>query len=220
MDLRVKICGLTDEESVAAAASGGAAYVGFVFFPRSPRAVSPMAARALCDATPPGVCKVGLFVDPSDEMLEETLSVVPLDMIQLHGDEGPRRIAEIRERVKLPVMKAVKIASKADVMALDAYEDAADQLLCDAKPRAEGELPGGNGVAFDWRLIADRTWRRPWMLAGGLTADNVAHAAALTGAAQVDVSSGVERAPGRKDPERIRAFLAAAGAAPAPVGSA
>jgi phosphoribosylanthranilate isomerase len=207
--VRIKICGVRDRAALEAAAAGGAAYVGFVFFARSPRHLSWDAAAALAAAAPPGLCKVGLAVNPDDPTLGR-LAALPLDMIQLHGAETPERAAEIRARLGLPVMKAVGVASAGDVAALDRWEGAADQILCDAKPPTEGPLPGGMGVAFDWRLIAGRRWRTPWMLAGGLTPETVAEAIRLTGAEQVDVSSGVERAPGEKDPARIAAFCAAA----------
>lgn len=208
--LQVKICGLSTPETVAAAVAGGAAYVGFVFFPPSPRCVPAARAAELAADVRPGVCKVGLFVEPDDALLEETLAAAPLDMIQLHGEESPERVEQVRALTGLPVMKAVAIATADDLPRLSAYEDVADQLLCDAKPVEGSDLPGGNGVVFDWRLIAGRRWRKPWMLAGGLTPENVAEAARLTGAAQVDVSSGVESAPGVKDIARIKAFLAAA----------
>jgi phosphoribosylanthranilate isomerase len=203
----VKICGLTRPADVEAAVAAGAAYVGFVFFPPSPRSVSPEAARALAVEVPAGVAKVALTVDADDAELGAILDRVPVDMLQLHGGESPARVAETRTRFGLPVMKAVGLREPADLRALDAYAAVADQLLVDAKPPAGAALPGGNGLAFDWRLLAGRRWTRPWMLAGGLSAENVAEAVRLTGARQVDVSSGVERAPGEKDPVRIRAFL-------------
>ncbi|KAA9005183.1 phosphoribosylanthranilate isomerase [Histidinibacterium aquaticum] len=209
-DVRVKICGLSDPQTVEAAAGAGASYVGFVFFERSPRNLSVEAAREAAVAAPLGVAKVALTVDPTDEQLDEILDRVPLDMLQLHGRETPERVAEVRARFGLPVMKAVGIAGREDVEKLDAYGAVADQLLVDAKPAPGGPLPGGNGVAFDWRLVANRRWPVPWMLAGGLDAGNVAQALDLTGARQVDVSSGVESAPGVKDPERIAAFIRAA----------
>lgn len=205
--VRVKICGLTRPADVEAAVAAGAAYVGFVFFPPSPRSVSPEAARALAVEVPAGVAKVALTVDADDAELGAILDRVPVDMLQLHGGESPARVAETRARFGLPVMKAVGLREAADLRALDAYAAVADQLLVDAKPPAGAALPGGNGLAFDWRLLAGRRWTRPWMLAGGLSAENVAEAVRLTGARQVDVSSGVERAPGEKDPVRIRAFL-------------
>lgn len=207
---RVKICGLREARHVAAAVEAGAAYLGFVFFPESPRNVTPGTARALALAVPPGIAKVALIVDADDARLDAITTAVPLDMLQLHGRESPARVAEIRARTGLPVMKALGIAAEADLAAIDAYAAVADQILVDAKPPRGAALPGGRGVAFDWRLVANRRWARPWMLAGGLTPENVAEAVALTGARQVDVSSGVERARGEKDEALIRAFLAAA----------
>ena len=208
---RVKICGLSTPETVAAAVDGGAAYVGFVFLPKSPRNVTLARARELAVEVPPGVAKVALTVDADDALIDALTSAVPLDMLQLHGQETPGRVADIRQRTGLPVMKAIGIADKADLAQIEAYQEVADQLLIDAKPPRTAPLPGGNGLAFDWRLVANRRWSVPWMLAGGLTVGTVGEAIALTGARQVDVSSGVERAPGVKDPDLIRAFLAAAG---------
>ena len=210
-EIRTKICGLSTPESVAAAVNAGAAYVGFVFFGKSPRNVSPEIARDLALDVPEGVAKVALTVDADDEFLDRIMETAPLDMLQLHGHETPARVLEIRQRYGLPVMKAVGVAVEADLPALDTYARVADQLLVDAKPQPGAELPGGNGLAFDWKLIANRRWAVPWMLAGGLTAQNVAEAIRLTGARQVDVSSGVENAPGVKDNDLIRAFIKAAG---------
>ncbi len=209
-DIRVKICGLSTPETVAAAVGAGAAYIGFVFFEKSPRAVSHAAAAALAAEVPAGVAKVGLVVDASDAALNALIASVPLDMLQLHGSETPERVTEVKARSGLPVMKAVGVAESADLAALDAYAGVADQLLVDAKPPKRADLPGGNGLAFDWRLLDGRRWAVPWMLAGGLTPGNVAPALRLTGARQVDVSSGVERAPGEKDVGLIRSFLASA----------
>ncbi|MFQ6550018.1 phosphoribosylanthranilate isomerase [Aestuariibius sp. 2305UL40-4] len=206
-DIRVKICGLTDPGDVAAAVGGGAAYIGFVFFPKSPRHVAPSEATLLAAEIPPGVAKVGLFVDPSDDLLDEVLEAVPLDMVQLHGAESPERVTAVSNRTGLPVMKAVGVRDAADLSGIDTYSTVADLLLIDAKPPEGAALPGGNGLAFDWALLSGRRWAVPWMLAGGLTPENAAEAARLTGARQLDVSSGVESAPGKKDPERIRAFL-------------
>ncbi len=208
---RVKICGLRTPGDVAIAAEAGAAYVGLVFYHRSPRHLSVPAARAAALAAPPGVAKVGLFVDPDDALLEAVLAEVPLDFLQLHGAETPARVAVIRARSGRPVIKAVGVATADDLQAIAAHARVADQILVDAKPPPGADLPGGNGLAFDWRLLAGQRWPVPWLLAGGLTPDNVAEAAALTGAQQLDVSSGVESAPGVKDPDRIRAFIAAAG---------
>jgi phosphoribosylanthranilate isomerase len=204
---RLKVCGLSTPEAVEAAVAAGAAYVGFVFHPASPRHVSPAEARALALLVPPGVAKVALVVDPSDAALDAILDVVPVDMIQLHGRETPERVAEVRASRGLPVMKAMGVAVAEDLLRLDAF-GAADQILLDAKA-PPGGLPGGNGLSFDWSLLAGRRWARPWMLAGGLNAANVAEAVRLTGARQVDVSSGVESAPGIKDASRIRAFAEA-----------
>ncbi|OSQ51470.1 phosphoribosylanthranilate isomerase [Marivita geojedonensis] len=207
--IRVKICGLTRPEDVAAVAEAGAAYCGFVFFPRSPRNLSVAAARDLAVEVPVGIAKVALVVNADDALLDEITGTVPLDMLQLHGAESPERVSEIRARYGLPVMKAVGVADAEDVAALDDYATVADQILVDAKPPKSATLPGGNGVSFDWRLISNRRWPVPWMLAGGLTPENVAEAIALTGAKQVDVSSGVEAAPGIKDAQMIRDFVAA-----------
>ncbi|MBM3518597.1 MAG: phosphoribosylanthranilate isomerase [Alphaproteobacteria bacterium] len=212
--VRAKICGLNDPASVAAGVEGGAAFVGFVFYPPSPRAVTPAQAAALATGVPPRVTKVGLFVDADDATLAATLATVALDMVQLHGGETPERVTAVRRRHGLPVMKALKIAAAEDVARAAAYETAADWLLFDAKPPTSmtGALPGGNALAFDWRLVRGQRWRLPWMLSGGLDAGNVAEAVAISGASAVDVSSGVERRPGEKDTARISAFLGAVAA--------
>jgi phosphoribosylanthranilate isomerase len=209
-DIRVKICGLRTAADVAAVAQAGAAYAGFVFFAKSPRNLSIVQAKALALAAPVGLAKVALVVDADDATLDAIVEGVPLDMLQLHGHESPARVAEVRARYGLPVMKAVGVADEADLAGLMEMSLAADQLLIDAKPAKGADLPGGNGLAFDWRLLVGRKWLRPWMLAGGLTPANVAEAVRLTGARQVDVSSGVESAPGVKDAARIAAFVAAA----------
>jgi len=209
-DIRVKICGLRDAASIATAVREGAAYVGFVFFPKSPRHIGLDAARALAAEVPPGIAKVALTVDADDATLDALLGSLPLDMLQLHGRETPERVAEVRVKSGLPVMKAIGVAGEGDLAALAEHARAADQILVDAKPPEGADLPGGNGLAFDWRLIANRRWPVPWMLAGGLTPENVAEAIRLTGARQVDVSSGVESAPGIKDATRITRFIAAA----------
>lgn len=211
--MRVKICGLRTEADVAAVAAAGAAYAGFNFFPKSPRYVTPDQARTLALAAPVGLAKVALVVDAADDLLDALVETVPLDMLQLHGSETPDRVAEVRARYGLPVMKVLGVADEGDLAAILDHSVVADQLLIDAKAPKGAVLPGGNGVAFDWRLIAGRRWLRPWMLAGGLTPENVAEAIRLTGATQVDVASGVESAPGQKDPARIAAFVAAAEAA-------
>jgi len=208
--IRVKICGLREADHVATAVKAGAGYVGFVFFPKSPRAITAEAARALALDVPVGIARVALTVDAGNDLLDDLTERVPLDMLQLHGDESPERVAEVRARYGLPVMKAVGVGDESDLAALEDHLTVADQVLVDARPPAGGEVPGGNGLAFDWRLIAGRRWPVPWMLAGGLTPGNVAEAVRVTGARQVDVSSGVERARGVKDPALIRDFLTAA----------
>jgi phosphoribosylanthranilate isomerase len=211
MSVSAKICGLSTEEAVAAAVAGGAAYVGFVFYPPSPRAVSPGDAARLCAGIPRDIARVGLFVDAGDAAIEAALSAAPIEILQFHGSETPRRVVEANLRFGKPVMKAVAIAGPADVDAAIQYEEVADLLLFDAKPPRRPEaLPGGNGLAFDWELIAGRSWRRPWLLSGGLTAELLPEAVRVSGAAAVDVSSGVETRQGIKDPDKIRAFLAAA----------
>ncbi|MEM7243307.1 MAG: phosphoribosylanthranilate isomerase [Pseudomonadota bacterium] len=207
--MRVKICGLKTPELVDAAVAAGADYLGFVFFEKSPRNISFDQAADLVGRVPAGVCKTALVVDPSDAMLDDMSKTVAIDMIQLHGSETPARVSEIKSRLGLPVMKAVGIADAHDLPKISDYSAVADQLLIDAKPPKDGELPGGNGLTFDWRLLSGRRWAVPWMLAGGLTPTNVGEAAKLTGAVQVDVSSGVETAPGEKSAELIEAFLQA-----------
>jgi phosphoribosylanthranilate isomerase len=208
--IRVKVCGLTEAAHVAAAVAGGAAYVGFVFFPPSPRSLSLPAARALALDVPPGVAKVALTVDADDAALDALCAEVPVDFLQLHGAETPDRVAEVRARYGLPVIKAIGIAEDEDLPLIETYGTVADQLLVDAKPPKGATRPGGNAAAFDWVLLDGVDWPCPWLLAGGLTPENVAHAIARTGARQVDVSSGVESAPGVKDTALIAAFLAAA----------
>lgn len=205
----VKICGINSADAADAAARHGARYAGLVFYPPSPRALDPTQAAALAARLPEGVLKVGLFVDPDDELLAKVLAQVPLDMLQLHGFETPKRTAGIRSRHGRPVLKAIKVAQHEDLDPVADYEAAADMILFDAKaPKSMANaLPGGNALAFDWRLLGNRTGRLPWMLSGGLKRENLAEAVAISRAPAVDVSSGVEDSPGRKNPELIRAFL-------------
>ncbi|MDO5642696.1 MAG: phosphoribosylanthranilate isomerase [Paracoccus sp. (in: a-proteobacteria)] len=207
---QVKICGLTRPEDVSAAVDAGAGYLGFVFFPKSPRHLDAESAAVLAADVPVGVARIGLFVDARDDELDTVLAKVPLDMLQLHGAETPARVAAIKARSGLPVMKALGVAAPGDLDALWDYGLVADMLLVDAKPPRDAALPGGNGLAFDWRLLVGRKWLKPWMLAGGLTPENVAEAVRMTGARIVDVSSGVESAPGLKDAGLIRAFITTA----------
>jgi phosphoribosylanthranilate isomerase len=212
--VRAKICGVSTAEAVAAALGGGASHVGFVFYPPSPRAVTPAQAAALAAVLPPEVGRVALLVDPDDAAVDAVLAELAVDLLQLHGSESPARVAEIRARFGRPVMKAIKVGAAADVAAAEAYLGVADWLLFDARAPAArpGALPGGNALSFDWRWLAGRAWPLPWMLSGGLHAGNVAEAVRITGARQLDVSSGVEEGPGRKSPVRIAAFLAAVAA--------
>ena len=209
-DTRVKICGLSDQAGLQAAVDAGAAYVGFVFFEKSSRNVSIETAKALALTVPVGVAKVALVVNADDAFLDALTNEVPIDVLQLHGSETPDRVIEIKNRYGLPVMKAVGVADASDIATLETYLQVADQILIDAKPPKNADLPGGNGLSFDWTLIAKRRWPVPMMLAGGLTPENVAEAIALTGALQVDVSSGVEQSAGVKDAVKIRAFIDAA----------
>ena len=210
MAVAVKMCGLNTPEAVDAAVQAGAQLVGFVFFKATPRAVTPEQAGALARRVPKGVLKVGLVVDADDATLRRILREVPLDLLQLHGSESPERVAEIKARFKIPVMKAVSIAGPEDIDRAHRYERVADRLMFDAKAPKSATRPGGNALAFDWALLRGERWAVPWILAGGLTAENVAEAVAISGAATVDVSSGIEDAPGRKSPAKIRAFLATA----------
>jgi len=212
MTVQVKICGISTPEAMTAALEGGAAFVGLVFYPPSPRAVTPAQAAALAALVPDDVVTTGLLVDADDATIEGILKEVPLDLLQLHGSESPERVAAVKARFGLPVMKVVKLRQPGDLEVVGPYLGVADRLLFDAKPPAElkGALPGGNALAFDWTLLAGTTWALPWMLAGGLTPENVARAIAVSGAPAVDVSSGVEDKPGVKNPSKIKAFLDAA----------
>ncbi len=209
MTVQAKICGINDETGMRTAVAGSAAFVGLVFYPPSPRSLDPDAAAALAAFVPDHVTLVGLFVDPDDGLIDDVLAKVTLDLIQLHGSESPERCQALRTRTGLPVMKAIKIGDADDVETASTYEGSVDWLMFDAKaPKSlKNALPGGNALAFDWTLMAGQEWSVPWMLAGGLNPDNVVAAVEASGAAVVDVSSGVESAPGRKDPLRITAFL-------------
>jgi phosphoribosylanthranilate isomerase len=209
MSPQVKICGLTEPERVEQAGRLGASFLGFVFYPPSPRCIDPALARELVALAPEGARTVGLVVDASDAEIEALLQAVPLDALQLHGYETPERVAEVGLRFGCQVIKALRVESAEDLAALPAYAEAADVVLFDAKPPRDAAWPGGHGLPFDWRLLEGLTLDRPWLLAGGLHAGNVAKAVALTKAPIVDVSSGVESRPGVKDPARLDAFFAA-----------
>jgi phosphoribosylanthranilate isomerase len=209
MDLTVKICGLRTPETLHAAIEAGADWVGFVFFPKSPRHVSLDEAKALAPLVAGRAKKVALLVDPSDGLMADVIAALQPDFLQLHGHETPERVSEIRQRFGVPLIKAVGIADQDDLTRAGAYESLVDWMLYDAKPPKQAVLPGGNGVSFDWTLLKEAGKQHHFMLSGGLDAGNVANALAITGAAGVDVSSGVESAPGIKDPERIKAFMTA-----------
>ena len=212
-DMKVKICGLTQPSHVAEAVAAGADYLGFNFFPKSPRYVSHATAAGLMSGVPERVANVALVVNASDEELGALIATAGPDILQLHGSETPERVAEVKTRFGLPVMKAIGIATQSDLPQIDAHGAVADLLLLDAKPPKGADRPGGNAVAFDWSLLAGKDIAVPWLLAGGLGPVNVADAIQQTGAVQVDVSSGVERAPGMKDPGLMHAFIKAARAA-------
>ena len=213
MPIAVKICGLSTAAAVEAAVAGGARWVGFNFYPPSPRAVTPQQAAALCALVPPQVRRVGLFVDADDAAIDAALAAAPLELLQFHGHESAERVAEARVRFDREMIKAVPLAGPEDIAAAGRYEDVADLLLFDAKPpRRADALPGGNGLAFDWSLLVGTQWRRPWMLSGGLNAALLPEAVRISGVAAVDVSSGVETRPGMKNIAKIREFLAVAGA--------
>ena len=205
--IAVKICGLSTSESVAAAIAGGAAMVGFVFFPPSPRAITPDRLGGLVAGVPASVPRVGLFVDATDDEIESVVATGGLDILQLHGGESPQEISRLKSRFGLPVMKAVAISEEADLDVARTYEPVVDRLLFDARPPKGATRPGGNALAFDWQLIKGASWAVPWLLAGGLKLENMAEAVAASGATALDVSSGVEDAPGIKSVEKISEFL-------------
>jgi phosphoribosylanthranilate isomerase len=210
MSVDAKICGLSSAEGIATAVRHGARFVGFVFYPPSPRHLTGEQAAKLASSVPAGITKVGLFVDPDDDLLAAILAKVPLDLLQLHGSEGPERVSQVKHRFGKPVMKSIAVAAESDLAAAPRYYGVADRLLFDAKPPKDAVAPGGNGLIFDWQLLGGRRWPLPWMLSGGLTADNLGEAVHTTHATAVDVSSGVERTPGVKDADKIMAFLARA----------
>lgn len=220
MTLTVKICGLSEALSLDAALDAGADMVGFVFFAPSPRNVAFAMARSLSARVERRARKVALTVDADDATLAAIIEALDPDVLQLHGRESPARVSSVRARFGLPVMRAIAIVDASDLAQIAAFDESADQLLFDARAPADGTRPGGNGAPFDWRIVRDVQPRRPWLLAGGLTGDNVAEAINVTNAPGLDVSSGVESAPGRKDPAMIADFIARARAAARPLGSA
>lgn len=214
MAVAAKICGINDPLAMRTAVECGARHVGLNFYPPSPRYVTPGEAAALAALVPGGVTKVGVFVDAEDGAIDAVLAAGPLDLLQLHGSETPARVAGLKARTGLKAMKVLSVAGEDDIARADAYLEVADWLMFDAKPPKDmkNALPGGNALSFEWRLLGGLPLPLPWMLAGGLNAGNVAEAVRLSGASVVDTSSGVEDAPGRKNPEKIRAFLAAVAA--------
>jgi phosphoribosylanthranilate isomerase len=213
MPLIVKICGLRTSDALEAALVAGADQVGFVFFPPSPRHLGLEGARVLGEQVAGRAKKVALTVDADDQLLIEIVAALRPDMLQLHGKESPERVALVRSRFGLPVMKAVPVASRDDLAAVRQYARVADRLIFDARAPQEATRPGGLGKPFDWSLLAGLDTNVPFMLSGGLDASNVAEALRVTNAPGVDVSSGVEREPGVKDPNKIREFIATARAA-------
>ena len=210
MALTVKICGLKTPEALEVALESGADMVGFVFFPPSPRHVGPEAARALEAGVKGRASKVALTVDATDELLADIVAALKPDLLQLHGSETPERVAVVRSRFGLPVMKALPVAARADLSPIRLYAHVADRLIFDARAPKEATRPGGLGTPFDWALLKGLDVGVPFMLSGGLDAENVMEALRVTRASGVDVSSGVERTPGVKDPDKIRAFIRAA----------
>lgn len=209
MAVSAKICGLNTLESIDAAVAGGADFIGIVFYPHSPRYVALNEAARLVRDVPPEISKVGLFVDATDATISETLDAVDLDMLQLHGSETPERLVHLREAFGRTTMKAIKVEGVSDVTTAEMFDSSVDWLLFDAKPPKGmiGALPGGNALAFDWHLLEGRSWKKPWMLSGGLNLENVTDAVSISGAVVVDISSGVEDSPGLKSSSKIQKFL-------------
>ncbi len=212
MTVNVKICGINTVDALVAAEQAAASHIGLNFYPPSPRFIGPEQAQNLSSRVPHGIMRVGVFVNPDNDLLTRTLASVSLDYVQLHGSESLDRVREIKQHFDKPVIKAVPISDATDVQTAHAFEDVADFLLFDTKPPKSiaASMPGGTGLAFDWDLLTGESWSIPWFLAGGLTPENVADAVRQTGAAYVDVSSGVESEPGVKSPEKIMAFTKAA----------
>ena len=213
MALDIKICGLKTPDALDAALAGGASHVGFIFFGKSPRNVTPQTAGELREAARGKASAVAVTVDADDALLDAIVAAMRPDMLQLHGKETPERVAAVKARYGLPAMKAIAVSEPADLTAIDPYRGVADRFLLDAKPPKGAELPGGNGVAFDWRILAGLDPDIDYMLSGGLDAGNVGRALGLARPRGVDISSGVERAPGEKDTALIAEFFHAIGAA-------
>ena len=210
MGVQAKICGISTPEAVTAALAGGAAYLGFMFFEKSPRNIAPDAAWRLAQPVRGKATVVAVMVDPTDAEADRIAQILKPDLIQLHGKETPSRARAIAERTGAGIIKVLPVAEAADFAAAGDYETVAEHLMFETKPAKDAERPGGLGVAFDWTLLAGRRFQRPWFLAGGLDPWNLGQAVQQSGAPIADVSSGVERGPGLKDPALIAAFLDAA----------
>jgi phosphoribosylanthranilate isomerase len=204
--IEIKLCGLKEPSHIEAAFSLGIKYLGFVFFDKSPRFLRNDSAKSLISLTPPGIIKVGLVVNPSDECLN-SISGLNLDMIQLHGSESIDRVKEIKSKFNFSLIKAIGIKEKKDLDLVERYSEVADHLLIDAKPSSNTSLPGGNGIKFDWTILEKKSWSFPWFLAGGLNANNITEALRMTKAKKVDLSSGVEDSNGRKSINKITSFV-------------
>ena len=204
--IEIKLCGLKEPSHIEAAFSLGIKYLGFVFFEKSPRFLRKDSAKSLISLTPPGIIKVGLVVNPSDECLN-SISGLNLDMLQLHGSESIDRVKEIKSKFNFSLIKAIGIKEKKDLDLVESYSEVADHLLIDAKPSPNASLPGGNGIKFDWTILEKKSWSFPWFLAGGLNANNITEALRMTKAKKVDLSSGVEDSNGRKSINKITSFV-------------
>jgi phosphoribosylanthranilate isomerase len=204
----VKICGLKDSENLGAAIESGADFIGLVFYPASPRNIDFHTAANLRQLTPKNVKATGLFVDPDDALLEKFAAGLSLDLIQLHGKESPERVTEIKKKFERPVMKAINIAAPKDVQQIELYQTVADWILVDSRPQG-AKMPGGTGKTFDWNLLKEVAFNKPWMLSGGLNVGNIKSALLILKPDAIDVSSGVEITRGQKDPAKIREFIAA-----------
>lgn len=211
--VQTKICGVTNRTDLEALSYVTARWVGMVFYPPSPRNLAPADALAIAGRLPITFQRVGVFVDPTNDLIDAVAQQVPLNAIQLHGNESPERVVEIHQRVGIQTIKAISVEKEEDIARADIYEPIVNWLMFDAKTPPEADRPGGMGLSFDWRLLAGRKWRRPWILSGGLTPGNVAEAIRTSGAEYVDVSSGVESGPGAKDPDLVRQFLQAVASA-------
>jgi phosphoribosylanthranilate isomerase len=206
---QIKICGIKTPDILSVAASSGARFAGLVFVPESPRYIHPEQARLLARQATTGLRIVGLFVNPDDENLLRILEQVPLDIIQLHGSESPARVAEIKSRTKLPIIKSFSISGTDDLNSVHSYISVIDWILFDSKAPASSNVTGGNGVSFDWTILKDKKFEKPWMLSGGLTPENVGNALSILSPDAVDVSSGVESVRGIKDAQKIKDFCEA-----------